>query len=129
MSEIVKRENPGYISSTGILDIGSLSSQVARDLERYVKGRIALKKKQIQKKTSSKKPSLFLKNDLAPLPFNQARPALVHSMSRETRPIPGHLPVFTDLAPNYSLTKKAPEAHPQSDDGSNSSSFYSGKLL
>lgn len=126
VTDIVKRENPNYISSNGILDIGSLSSFVARDLEKYVKSRIALKKKQAQKKSSSKKPSLFIKNDLAPLPFSQNRPILNQSVSRDSRPTPGHLPIFSDLTPSYSMNQKIPEPHRMSDDGSNSSSFYSG---
>jgi hypothetical protein len=127
VTEIVRRENESYISQNGILDIGSLSSTVARDLERYVKGRIALKKKQSQKKPSSKKPPLFIKNDLAPSSFNQTRLTLSQSYSRDSKPLPGHLPVFSDVAPSYSMTMKLPDTKAPSEERSNSSSFYSGR--
>lgn len=128
VTEIVRRENSTYISTNGFLDINVLSPQVARDLERYVKGRIALKKKLNQKKAISKKTSMIPKNDLAPVPFTHSRSAISQTLSREIRPAPGHLPVFSDLAPAYSMAVKPPEAHHLIDDRSASSSFYSGTL-
>lgn len=126
--EIIRQAGIEYYTvGGGSIDIGNLPTDTARELEKYVKSRIALKKKQNQRKVHSKKPSFVGKNDLAPSSISQPRLILAPSLSYNNKPSQGHLPVFTDVAPNYSMAVPPKDIRAMSEERSNSSSFYSGK--
>ena len=127
--EIIRQAGLEYYTvGGGSIDIGNLPTSTARDLEKYVKSRISLKKNQNQRKGIAKKPSYHGKNDLAPSSISQPRLSLTPTMSRDIKQPIGHLPVFADTAPSFAISTPAPIIRAMSDERSNSSSFYSGTI-
>lgn len=126
--EIVRQAGVEFFTvGGGSIDIGNLPTQTARELESYVKSRSALRKKQIQKKALKKRPSFLQKNDLAPAPLTQSRLTLTTHVSRELKPVQGHLPIFADTTPSYPIVIPVVDNKALSNEKSNSSSsFYSG---
>ena len=124
MKEIVSEGGYDLYGSGSAIDIASLPPKIARDLEKYVKSKPMLKGKPAVKKATMKKPLNITKTDLAPNSLAMSKINLTNNISRDSKPVQGHLPIFGNSTPSY-VQNVGNEIPHHSDDQSNSSSFYS----